>query len=149
MTSLDHHVVYWAVPWLCFLELGWGGGGQGRESGGKSGGCYMCQNALFCCVVFCQRLVWLMNISSSPQRTCPSEERPQTCYCSDYMSIKHPLNASERESERGRSGRCTWAKGWDGSKAREEQPERKVITDNYGQERRKEDKSLQMYRFTR
>lgn len=38
-----------------------------------------------------------MNISSSPQRTCPSEERPQTCYCSDYISIKHLLIARERE----------------------------------------------------
>lgn len=53
-----------------------------------------------CPVEFCQRLVWLVNmISSSPQRTCPSEERPQTCYCSDYMSIKHLL--IERDGDGG------------------------------------------------
>lgn len=97
-----------------------------------------------------------MNIVSSPQRTCPSEERPQTCYCSDYMSIKHLLIERERkEGERERKGerdrergRSTGAEGWDGSKAREEQPEQKVITDNYGQERREEENSVQKYRFT-
>lgn len=66
------------------------------------------------------------------------------------MSIKHLLIERQREGrkrERERESR-TWAEGWDGSKAREEQPEQKVITDNYGLERRKEEGSLQKYRFT-
>lgn len=81
-------------------------------------------------VLFCQRLVWLVNISSNPQRTCPSEERPQTCYCSDYMSIKHLL--IERERENRRRGREEEAERVahgqirrDGLKARGKQPERK------------------------
>lgn len=75
-------------------------------------------------VLFCQRLVWLVNISSNPQRTCPSEERPQTCYCSDYMSIKHLLIEREREQKEGKRGgggeSGAWADktGWVESKRR-------------------------------
>lgn len=124
-----------------FFELGKMGV---QESGGRSGeGGNMCQNALFCWVVFCQRLVWLVNISSNPQRTCPPEERPQTtCYCSDHMSIKHLLIERKKEEVWQKERESTaWAERWDGSLAREEQPEQSVITDNYGQERRKEKKS--------
>lgn len=31
MTSLDHHGMYWAVPWLCFLSWDKGGSGVGGE----------------------------------------------------------------------------------------------------------------------
>lgn len=68
-----------------------------------------------------RRLVWLLNISLSLQRTCPPEERPQSCYCSDEMSIKHHF-VEERERKSGGVN---------------EQPEQKVITDNYGKRRRR------------
>lgn len=49
----------------------------------------------------------------------------------------------EREGERGGGG----GSAWDESKVREEQPEQEVMRGNYVQEQ-KEEKSLQMYRFT-
>ena len=58
--------------------------------------------------------------------------RPQTCYCSDSMSIKHLLIERKEREGRGR--------GWMESERRSSQSI-KVITDNYGQEGRKEKSS--------
>lgn len=56
----------------------------------------------------------------------PSEERPQTRYCSDYMSIKHRYIEKEQREGRENRKRERRQKEKDGSKAREkEQPEQK------------------------
>lgn len=44
-------------------------------------------------------------------------------------------------------GTSAWAERWDGSKAGEEQPEQKVITDDYGQKRGEESSDGSIHRL--